>query len=300
MMDTAAMVHRPALHAASIASFTYSFWLLTQLTNKADDAFGWHFIYLTILGLGLSLLVFALALVHDMTLISAVDRIKRAVLVLAFPLEALISLLYWGIVLYDDSLMHGEGQERLPFLQDAGYHLLPVLALWCELLVYSSNFKRSIKHAQAIIGFAVLYGAWLQVCYHQNGFWLETIVTLLYFAMMTIDQGLLFDDRDTTIPPLIDAGIHLLPTALLWLELLVFTPAFHYAIGHIVLIMAFSMGYSGWIELCFQRNAFWPYPFLSELDSFQRLAFYGIICALAIGIYRCGKCWHCASQYVTH
>ncbi|KAI9595573.1 FAR-17a/AIG1-like protein [Syncephalis fuscata] len=151
---------RTAVHAAGLSSFSFSFWLLTQLTNKADNAFGWHFIYLTIIGLGLSALVYFLALLHD------IRPNPRKLFI-----EALITLLYWSIVLYDDTLMHGDDQEKLPFLLDATYHLLPAIALWIEFLAYSNNFKHSIKHIYVIYSFALLYGIWLQVCYYYNGFW---------------------------------------------------------------------------------------------------------------------------------
>ncbi|RKP25317.1 FAR-17a/AIG1-like protein [Syncephalis pseudoplumigaleata] len=162
---------RTAVHAAGLCSFSFSFWLLTQLTNKADNAFGWHFMYLTIIGLGLSAMVYFLALLHDIRPHPGIDHAKQLCLVVAYPIEALITILYWSIVLYDDHLMHGDDQERLPFLLDATYHLFPAIALWIEFLAFSDNFKRSIKHIYVIYSFALLYGIWLQVCYYYNGFW---------------------------------------------------------------------------------------------------------------------------------
>ncbi|KAI8055433.1 FAR-17a/AIG1-like protein, partial [Syncephalis plumigaleata] len=126
--------------------------------------------YLTIIGLGLSAIVYFLALLHDIRPHPS-KCIDIYTSYLHVPIEALITILYWSIVLYDDTLMHGDDQERLPFLLDATYHLFPAVALLIEFLAFSNNFKHSIKHIYVIYSFALLYGVWLQVCYYYNGFW---------------------------------------------------------------------------------------------------------------------------------
>lgn len=68
--------------------------MLIQISN---DAYGWHFQYLTVIGLTLSTLTFITALLADVTLSRRLFLVKNILSVCSCPMEVLISVLYWGL-----------------------------------------------------------------------------------------------------------------------------------------------------------------------------------------------------------
>ncbi|KAL9626838.1 MAG: hypothetical protein Q9204_007003, partial [Flavoplaca sp. TL-2023a] len=70
-----------------------------------NEAYGWHFQYLTILGLALSTLTFTLGSFADMTSALPLFRLKNRFSILATPLEVLITVLYTSLVSIDKSLV---------------------------------------------------------------------------------------------------------------------------------------------------------------------------------------------------
>ena len=70
-----------------------------HLTRKlnSNESYGWHFQYLTIIGLALSTLTFAFGLLADITLSRRLFAVKNALSVASAPIECLISILYWGL-----------------------------------------------------------------------------------------------------------------------------------------------------------------------------------------------------------
>jgi len=78
-----------------------------------NEAYGWHFQYLTVIGLSLSTLTFIFAILADVTLSRRLFLIKNLLSVCSAPLEVLISVLYWGLRLvsipYGMCLPHAQG-----------------------------------------------------------------------------------------------------------------------------------------------------------------------------------------------
>ena len=68
-----------------------------MLIHPSNEAFGWHFQYLTVIGLGLSTLTFACGLLADVTLSQRLFLAKNLLSVCSCPMEVLISVLYWGL-----------------------------------------------------------------------------------------------------------------------------------------------------------------------------------------------------------
>lgn len=85
------------LHVAGLASFAYSFAYLVLNPNPANDSYGWHMQYLTIIGLSLATATFASGLLADLTLSHTLFQIKNTLSVASAPMECLISVLYWGL-----------------------------------------------------------------------------------------------------------------------------------------------------------------------------------------------------------
>lgn len=63
----------------------------------SNEAYGWHFQYLTIIGLTLSTLAFAAGLLADLILSPCLFLFKNLLSICCAPLEVLISVLYWGL-----------------------------------------------------------------------------------------------------------------------------------------------------------------------------------------------------------
>jgi hypothetical protein len=79
--------------------FSASFNLIQDdlVTRSSNQAYGWHFQYLTVIGLSLSTVTFAVALLADVTLSRRLFLVKNLLSVCSAPLEVLISVLYWGL-----------------------------------------------------------------------------------------------------------------------------------------------------------------------------------------------------------
>ncbi|KAH2314266.1 hypothetical protein KXW25_004913 [Aspergillus fumigatus] len=73
--------------------------------NRANEAYGWHFQYLTVIGLALSTLTFAVALLADLTLSARLFLVKNLLSICSAPMEVLISVLYWGLRMIDERLV---------------------------------------------------------------------------------------------------------------------------------------------------------------------------------------------------
>lgn len=68
-----------------------------MLIDRSNQAYGWHFQYLTVIGLTLSTFTFATALLADVTLSRRLFLVKNLLSVCCCPMEVLISVLYWGL-----------------------------------------------------------------------------------------------------------------------------------------------------------------------------------------------------------
>lgn len=103
------------LHFLGCASFGASYKWLVDNPNPVNDSYGWHFQYLTIIGLTISTVAFACGSLADVTESQMLFRVKNALSVCAAPMEVLISLLYWGLRIVDTRLVVPEGMD-LPVL----------------------------------------------------------------------------------------------------------------------------------------------------------------------------------------
>ena len=74
------------------------------LTRTSNDSYGWHFQYLTIIGLSLATLTFTFGSLADITLSPRLFLIKNALSMCSAPLEVLISVLYWSLRAVRDTM----------------------------------------------------------------------------------------------------------------------------------------------------------------------------------------------------
>ncbi len=59
----------------------------------------------------------------------------------------------------------------MPLLLDLSLHLIPTVVCWVDFLVFNKSFKRSPHHILAIYAFSMMYYAWANYCFEQNGYW---------------------------------------------------------------------------------------------------------------------------------
>ncbi|GAM83446.1 hypothetical protein ANO11243_014340 [Dothideomycetidae sp. 11243] len=157
---------------ACLASNIFSFhWLMTH-PNRINESFGWHFQYLTIIGLSLTTLTFSIGLLADISLSPALFRIKNSLSVASAPMELLITLLYWGLRAIDPALVLPPDLPQLPLAADMSFHLFPVLGLLADLLLFSPPYAIATIPAFGLsAGIALVYYAWVELCFANNGFY---------------------------------------------------------------------------------------------------------------------------------
>ncbi|KAF1838638.1 hypothetical protein BDW02DRAFT_488695 [Decorospora gaudefroyi] len=166
-----------------------------------NDAFGWHFQFLTIIGLLLTTLTFFFGLLADLTsttsttasptsttasdsppstttLSTRLFTAKNYIALIATPLEITISLLYWGIRTIDGNLLVRTDLPLPPFFWDIGFHLVPAVVLSLDAILLSPPWPTSPMNEQAptitlvlstLVAFA--YWLWIELCYTQNGYY---------------------------------------------------------------------------------------------------------------------------------
>ncbi|KAI9833078.1 MAG: hypothetical protein M1826_000445 [Phylliscum demangeonii] len=123
------------IHVLGLASFAASF--------KHNDSYGWHFQYLTNLGLALATITFCLGLAADVTLSPALFMLKNVLAMTSLPLEVLVSAMYWGLRAIDPKLVVPEFMILDP-LADFGFHVMPAFLLTLDLLLLSPPWTITI------------------------------------------------------------------------------------------------------------------------------------------------------------
>ncbi|KAF2876290.1 FAR-17a/AIG1-like protein-domain-containing protein [Massariosphaeria phaeospora] len=174
------------LHVVGLLIFYRDFRYLTLNPNIISSSYGWHFQYLTILGLTISTLTFLLGLLGDLLTSPPLFLLKNYLLLLATPISLLISLLYWPLRLLSPSLVVPPHLPMLPLTDDLGFHFFPAVFLTLDALLLSPPWptRPANPHAPALtlgvsMGLAFAYWFWIERCYQHNGFYPYPIFGLL-------------------------------------------------------------------------------------------------------------------------
>lgn len=139
--------------------------------DSSNDAYGWHFQYLTIIGLLLATMTFSLGSLADMTSSHRLFRYKNFFSVIATPLEVLISTLYGSLVSVDKELVIPK-EFQLPLLADISFHAVPAILLTTDYLLLSPPWTLSFRQALSLsTAFAFAYWFWVEQCYRHNGWY---------------------------------------------------------------------------------------------------------------------------------
>ncbi|KAF8848460.1 hypothetical protein BDZ45DRAFT_635694, partial [Acephala macrosclerotiorum] len=162
------------LHCLGLASFAASFQFLFSRPTKISQGFGGHFQFPTNIGLLLSFLSFAFAVLDDIFPSSTLDRLKRTTRFIVMPLETTITLAYCLLYFAHKSLIVDSQALPLQSHRDIGFHLLPALFLIADHHVVPPKQVLRVRSELAFfafVGFVALYGLWLEICHARNGFW---------------------------------------------------------------------------------------------------------------------------------
>ncbi|KAH8147356.1 uncharacterized protein LAJ45_08512 [Morchella importuna] len=178
-------IHSPSrsisafVHATGLVSFFYSFQCLKYFPGEINEAYGWHFQFLTIIALSISTLTFIFGFLADITLNPKLFLIKNALAVASAPLEVLISLLYWGLTAIDRTLVMPPGMHIDTFV-DLSLHLFPAALLLIDALLLSPPWTVGVVPALLVPGcLATFYWFWLEHCYSYNGWYPYPIMEIL-------------------------------------------------------------------------------------------------------------------------
>lgn len=157
------------LHVLGTASFCYSFYWLTIWETPFSVAYGWHFQFLTIIGLLTAVMSFVFGIFADLTNIAAFFMAKNAVAVIATPLEVVISILYWSIKAIDPTLLFPD-EFRMPLFVDVGFHLAPAVFLTLDLVLLSPPWTIPAYGTMTLsTTLAFAYWYWVELCFSKNG-----------------------------------------------------------------------------------------------------------------------------------
>ena len=97
---------------------------------------------------------------------------------------------------------------------------------------------------------------------------MSLLITLLYFSLRLIDPELVVP-AELELPLPTDLSFHLNPTAFLLIDILLLSPPWTIsAVPAMVLSSCIALGYWFWVEACYAKNGFYPYP-LFDVVGFE-------------------------------
>ena len=141
----------PILHFLQLSAHLASFRYLSTNPTPINDSYGWHFQYLTILGLTLATLTALIGSLSDILSPYQQNSIsysshtlfgwqKSLLFGVTAPLEILVTCLYWSLRIIDKDLVIPDWAQ-LPLVPDLSFHILPTLCLLFDALLLSPPSK---------------------------------------------------------------------------------------------------------------------------------------------------------------
>jgi hypothetical protein len=130
---------------------------------------------------------------------------------------------------------------------------------------------------------------------------IEIVISILYWGLRAIDTGLVVPP-DLPLPPLIyDLTFHCFPALLTTIDTLLLSPPWpsspmnpNAPLITLVLSTSIAFLYWFWIEICYSRNGFYPYPIFALLTTYQRTGLFvvsGAIMWVVGGLLRAAYAW---------
>lgn len=124
--------------------------------------------------LAVSWATFAFALLYDLVPLALFSRVKSTLALLVVPIEGLVSVLYWSLMLLDPGLLNpavapGEEPFRIPLKLDLALHAFPAILLWIDFLAFSPPLPRRARPALIASLATASYCVWMEYCAAGNG-----------------------------------------------------------------------------------------------------------------------------------
>ncbi|KAK9473319.1 FAR-17a/AIG1-like protein [Dipodascopsis tothii] len=149
------------MYAAGAYSFFINYQKVAAQIQGLTGVPGTQFQYLTVIALLASLVIQVLAVSAVVLDYTAIWRVKNELLCYVAPLELLVSVVYWSVMLYDRNLMIPPGLDpsrMLSLWTDLSIHLVPTLFLVSDFLLYSPRpTTKPLIHLGVCIALAQVY-----------------------------------------------------------------------------------------------------------------------------------------------
>ncbi|KAI0109657.1 FAR-17a/AIG1-like protein-domain-containing protein [Nemania sp. FL0031] len=112
---------------------------------------------------------------------------------------------------------------------------------------------------------------------------LEVIITILFWGISAIDKKLVMPPEHE-IGLLPNFGFHAAPGLFLTLDLLLLSPPWTIdGFAAVALSQTIAFMYWFWVEYCYQRNGWYPYPLFDVLSTWQRATLFAFSAFLMTG-----------------
>jgi hypothetical protein len=113
---------------------------------------------------------------------------------------------------------------------------------------------------------------------------MSLLITLLYFSLRLIDPELVIP-AELALPLPTDLSFHLTPTLALLIDILFFSPPWTITVLPACAFSGFiATGYWWWVERCYERNGYYPYPIFDLVGFEGRVAlFVGSAVSMVLG-----------------
>ncbi|KAK7204624.1 FAR-17a/AIG1-like protein [Myxozyma melibiosi] len=196
--STAFLSPATALYALTAAILNLDLKYVFELDTFINRSYGGQLQFLTILGVVFSYITVTIGLMGHIMDSQSLIATKNRFLLIAAPVEVLISVLYGSIFLYDKKLLVPDNIDAvLPPLVDFGLHGAPSILLLVDYFVFTSNW---IIHPAATFvlysSLGVGYWFWTQKTYAMNGFYpyplLEIVTTPQRIGIFAVSIIILF------------------------------------------------------------------------------------------------------------
>ncbi|KAK0219774.1 FAR-17a/AIG1-like protein [Armillaria nabsnona] len=174
------------LHCSAAAIMAWGFHWLNQLPLTSKQ-YGWHYPALTVLGLHVAFLAMIVGLLVDFApSLKALRSLKRALIMVAMPIEAVITSIYWTLITFFPNLIKmkattdGAPIPFLPLSVDLSLHAVPGIALVADFLLLERRYSQRTVARYSIptmVACTVAYGAWAEWCARINGYFMYPFLT---------------------------------------------------------------------------------------------------------------------------
>ncbi|KAA8577160.1 hypothetical protein EYC84_007157 [Monilinia fructicola] len=145
------------IHLIGLTSFSLSYKYLFDFPTFINSSYGWHFQYLTIIGLTLAFLTFVFGFLADITLSTKLFFTQKLSFIMLGSLG--------GLDIFPPEIYIS------PYA-DVGFHAMPAILLTIDLLFLSPPWTINALPAMGLSStLAVAYWAWVEQCFKYNGFY---------------------------------------------------------------------------------------------------------------------------------